>query len=392
MALFSFRHSVKTFSDKRKADTRQAARGQTEAHLRYIMRPSAARAVVRERVPLESIAALGREAEEAAQKRKGRVCERFIVALPVEATAAQREALTRAYGDTITAGKGGFLAAIHDKAGNDIANPHFHLVAFDAHEKTGGRGRPRSVIGMARKGAVERAAKEWADLHNRMMREWGYGEASMISHRSNADRGIDRVPTIHEGPGGRAMARQGKTPTAKAEWRAVDDGHTRAQANRVIRQIIQAKEQADEPADRLGGHDDEGGAQRDIRLDERREGRGRRGGDAGRATPPFAGPARTARWAGDAGVGGRPPFAAPEPAAGDRPAPWGCPPLPGRRHRHGGRLRRVYRELVMLRDSLRARLATVEGRRRPLPFIEKDKGIDEAEHRPRGWLERGWER
>jgi hypothetical protein len=243
MDLFSFRHSVPTFSDRRKADARQAMQGQTEAHLRYITRNAAARVVIRERIAHASLAAIGRQAEAVAQKRKGRVCERFIVALPVEATAAQREALTRAFGEAITGGKAGFVAAIHDKASNDIANPHFHLVAFDAHEKTGGRGRPRSLIGMARKGAVERAAKEWADLHNRMMREWGYGEASMISHRSNADRGIDRVPMIHEGPGGRAMARLGKTPTTKAEWRAVDDGRTRAQANRVIRQIIKRRTQ-----------------------------------------------------------------------------------------------------------------------------------------------------
>ena len=46
----------------------------------------------------------------------------------------------------------------------------------------------------------------------------------------------------------------------------------------------------------------------------------------------------------------------------------------------------------MLRDSLRARLATLEGRRRPLPFIEKDNGIDRPEHRPRGWPEPGRER
>ncbi|WP_299637443.1 hypothetical protein [uncultured Ruegeria sp.] len=48
MALFSFRHSVKTFSPKRTAEARAAKHGQTAATLRFITRPTAARIVLRE--------------------------------------------------------------------------------------------------------------------------------------------------------------------------------------------------------------------------------------------------------------------------------------------------------------------------------------------------------
>lgn len=168
MALFSFRHSVKTFSAKRQTGAREAVLGQTQAHLRYITRTTAARVVLRERLA-GADNTVAEEAEASAAKRGGRVVERFIIALPCEASADQRVALVRAYAEALTNGVAGYIAAIHDQAGNDIANPHFHLVAFDKHIKRGGRGRPRSVLGFARKNAVEGAAALWADTHNALM-------------------------------------------------------------------------------------------------------------------------------------------------------------------------------------------------------------------------------
>lgn len=357
MALFSFRHSVKTFSEKRTAAVRAAQRGQTAAHLRYITRPQAARVVLRERLG-GSDAEAAAEAERAALARKGRVCERFIVALPVEATDDQRQALVRAFAERFTQGIAGYVAAIHDTQGNDRWNPHFHLVAFDAHLRGGGRGRPRSVLGMARKNAVEDAAETWVELHNAMMRGWGYEPASMIDHRSLADRGIERIPTIHEGPAARAMAAKGLAPEAKPAWRGVDAGHTRAEANRVIREINLITEKADEGDDRLGRDDGGHGAQRESGGAERRADRGRGGPGPGSAAPPFVGTRGDQEEpAPDRGASAVPPFAAASPresrAATRSPFPglglgWGV------RRRRG--VRRVFRELILLRDTLRARL------------------------------------
>lgn len=252
MALFSFRHSVKTFSPKRETGAREAVFGQTQAHLRYITRATAARMVLRERVPGPD-RMVAEEAEASAAKRGGRVAERFIIALPCEATADQRVALVRAYSEALTNGEAGFIAAIHDQAGNDIANPHFHLVAFDKHIKGSGRGRPRSVLGFARKDAVEGAAALWANTHNALMESWGYGPQSSISPLSFEAQGIDRLATIHEGATARRMESDGKVPTSKPEWHHIDAGQSRSAANDLIREInALAKGEFYETTDGLG--------------------------------------------------------------------------------------------------------------------------------------------
>ncbi|MRX50177.1 hypothetical protein GI374_06885 [Paracoccus sp. S-4012] len=252
-------------------------------------------------------AEVARVAEDAATKRRGRVAVRFIIALPVEATPEQRVELTRAFAEALTHGTASYVGAIHDKKGNDRSNPHFHLVAFDAFEKSGGRGRPRSVMGMARKGAVEAAAALWARIHNERMTAWGYGASSLISELSNEARGIDRIPTIHEGPGARQMAARGAVPAAKPAWRRIDAGQTRSAANKIICEINQLKEEethGNQP-DGLGSRDD-----RDPH--ERREGRPVCGSDRGRgradarpAAPPFVADGRPDEGADEGRV---PPF------------------------------------------------------------------------------------
>ncbi|KKM82406.1 hypothetical protein LCGC14_1319960 [marine sediment metagenome] len=82
MALFSLRHSVKTFSEKRTDVSREAKLGQTGAHLRYITRPQAARVVLQMRLLDGSRYRTAAKAEDEAQRRRGRVCERFMIALP----------------------------------------------------------------------------------------------------------------------------------------------------------------------------------------------------------------------------------------------------------------------------------------------------------------------
>ncbi len=242
MALFSFRHSTKTFSPKVTRDSRRAKHGQTAAHLRYITRPSVARIVIEGRLPNTPLPQLAKQAENDAAQRKGRVCERFIVALPVEATQGQREALIRAFCEHMTKQQAAYIAALHDQTGNDIKNPHAHIVLFDKHIKTGGRGRPRSIIGMARKSAVENAARDWALQHNRLMTTWGYPPSSMIDHRSFLERNIDKIPTIHEGSGSRAALSAKHPIRPKTEWQHVDQGHSRAEANKIIKDINTYKE------------------------------------------------------------------------------------------------------------------------------------------------------
>ena len=49
--------------------------------------------------------------------------------------------------------------------------------------------------------------KAWADVSNRYLERYGHDER--IDHRSNAARGLDEIPTIHEGVTARALERKG---------------------------------------------------------------------------------------------------------------------------------------------------------------------------------------
>lgn len=360
MALFSFRHTVKTFSEKRTDEARVAELGQTAAHLRYICRPKAARVVIEERLVGGTRRSAATAAEMDAQRRRGRVCERFVVALPVEASDDQREALVRGYADLISHGIAGYVAAIHDQHSNDKNNPHVHFVFFDVQQKGGGRGRPKSTLGFARKHAQESAARQWSEYHNGMMKAWGFGAASMITHLSYADRGIERIPTIHEGAGARATSHSVKK--SKPSWKSVDQGKTRAEANAVIQEINILKGKLDERTNRLGttlGGDE---AQFSCSIEKQRE---------------FSGRSR------EAAAGSRPPFQQNRKNGGDDSSAFGNSKStssakrqgfdaltggqssaflasaysgPDRSFWLGGRVRRVFFELKMLRDTLKARL------------------------------------
>lgn len=340
---------------------------------------------MRERLDQPTDNQQGKAAEQEAFKRKGRACERFIVALPVEASAAQRLEIACAFADALTQKKAGYVLAIHDKAGNDINNPHFHLVAFDEHEKTGGRGRPRSVLGMARKHAIETWAQKWAEIHNRKMRGWGFGPECEISHLSFEKRGIERIAEIHEGPASRAMAVRAKTPGSNPQWKHIDEGSTRADANVIIREINQlTKENENDTGNRLGstdrGHQKQGnGSSTPFRKDSQRGGANHLGNDGPIQNPCQAQP----RASGDqpppwlAGSRNRasvdPSCASPKPR---EKGPFSALPvqpvwLPIRRRR----VRRVFLELIFLRDTLRARLATLGGRHHALPGNKIDEVV-----------------
>ncbi|WIY27387.1 MobA/MobL family protein [Parasedimentitalea psychrophila] len=368
MALFSFRHSVKTFSEKCRSEIRTAQLGQTEAHLAYITRPKATRVVLQERLSGDTRPRSARNAEEAAQKSKGRVCERIMLALPVEVSPEQREALARAFAERLTQGIAGYVVGIHDKHGNDTRNPHAHFVFFDVKEKTGGRGRPKSILGFARKNAIENTAKMWTELHNGMMHKWGFGSDSEISHLSYANRRIDHIPTIHEGTGARATPKTKKMN--KKEWRHIDQGHTRAEANLVIREINELKEnQTNERELRLGTSNGDNSAQRGGGVSKQREFAGSEFRTPAEYERPSHPAKRTKSGHCDTGKNTNPISRQVQAGARCRQGRQSrFPPLARfglARHLRGRRrIRRIYRELIMLRDTLRARLLPNEWQRR----------------------------
>lgn len=138
--------------------------------------------------------------------------------------------LIRGFAEEVTQGRAPWLAAIHDK-GKDEANPHCHLVIHDRDPETGKR-----VIGMSENGSTERLRSLWEDHTNQALTSAGHN--ARVDRRTLEAQGIDRKPTIHEGPRARGMAGRGVAPNsrirtrrngrgAKSRTRSVDSGSVR---------------------------------------------------------------------------------------------------------------------------------------------------------------------
>lgn len=82
------------------------------------------------------------------------------------------------------------------------------LIRADKHPKSTRYGRQNPIS--ERWNSEERLVAwraAWADVANRYLERAGFSER--IDHRSNAERGLDAIPTVHEGPVARALERQG---------------------------------------------------------------------------------------------------------------------------------------------------------------------------------------
>jgi hypothetical protein len=206
MAIFHLTHRTVGRSTQKKAGT-------AGAHIGYITRTSACRAVIAEHIPTAEPGSKGGaarawlDAQEEADRKNARVIDKLEIALPLELDQAQRVELVRAFVQELSGGKAvPFFAAFHDKAGTkDEANPHVHLVIRDRDPATG-KGR---VIGMSEKGSTERAREIWEQICNEALRDLNH--RAQIDRRSLVDQGVtDRKSPGHEGPQARQIEAEGK--------------------------------------------------------------------------------------------------------------------------------------------------------------------------------------
>ncbi len=214
---------------------------------------------------------------------------------------------------------------------------------------------------MARQNAIQDAARAWAELHNQMMCGWAFDDRSLIDHRSFAERGIPAIPSIHEGAGARALASKGLPLTRKPEWARIDEGHSRARTNELIKEINCKLEILDERTIRLG-RDDEGYRKGRSSFGEAlRKDRERRQSALGCSMPPFVRAQRDSAEHNDYARedGSRPPAGAHYHRSASS-----CPTTiapRSRRIRRWGSVRRFFRNLVSLHASLRARELRASG-------------------------------
>lgn len=248
MAIYSLNHSSIGRSTH--------AAGTAGAHVGYITRSGACLSVMAERMPLAEAGERGGEArtwldaQEAADRKNGRVIDKVMLALPRELTAEQQAALVRSFAEEVTLGRAPWLAAIHQ---DHPENPHCHLVIRDKDPETGKR-----VVGLSEKGSTERLREAWEVAANLALEKAGREER--IDRRSLKDQGVEREATIHVGPQAAAMERQGKqidsqtrqvtTPKGNVRdvrWVEIDGGRTRASHNDRVRDRNAARNRARGP-------------------------------------------------------------------------------------------------------------------------------------------------
>ncbi|WP_050385853.1 MobA/MobL family protein [Bradyrhizobium pachyrhizi] len=245
MAIFSLHHSP--IGKSTQAQPYTAA-----AHINYITRKRAMSLMQKARLPGQNPREVAEylKACEDKDRKNARVIDKVMLALPKELNQTERIGLVREFAEHVTQGRAPWLAAFHDK-GKDANNPHCHLVLRDRDPKTGKR-----VIGTSEIGSTERLRESWEKFANRALERAGRSER--IDRRTLADQGIEREPTIHEGPQSQAMDKRGAQPRSQrrrlpnrpgskrrhrhVDYRLIDKGKSRPQENRARRAASQETE------------------------------------------------------------------------------------------------------------------------------------------------------
>ena len=145
-------------------------------------------------------------AAEAAEKRKNStVAREYEIALPRELPADVQENLAREMAARICE-KYGVAAqgSIHRTEGN----PHLHLLTTTRVVTPDGFGAKTRILDDRKTGAAEIVSlkEHWASMCNRELKL--HNSPARVDHRSNAERGLDALPTIHEGTSATALKKR----------------------------------------------------------------------------------------------------------------------------------------------------------------------------------------
>jgi hypothetical protein len=153
-------------------------------------------------------------------RANARVADKFIVSLPREVVdARERASIINDFVARLTDGRANdvpWIAGIHDRPPDDSANPHAHIVISDRDFASGKR-----VWGASELKSTERARQAWELAVNAGL-ERAHSRAR-VSRRSNADRGLERIPQRKVGP--RRGARSRAAIAYNAQIKKTNDEH-----------------------------------------------------------------------------------------------------------------------------------------------------------------------
>ena len=166
-------------------------------------------------------AQLWNAAEGAETRKNSTVAREFVVALPAELSAEDRQALAFDLGRAMVARHGVAVdVCIHapGKEG-DERNHHAHILMTTRRMTREGLTEKTRELDNQRSGEVDHWRQEWARLANAALERAGRSER--IDHRTLEEQGIERQPTVHNGPAITEIQRSGRTSTV-AERRQAD--------------------------------------------------------------------------------------------------------------------------------------------------------------------------
>lgn len=148
-------------------------------------------------------------AAESAEKRKNStVAREYEIALPAELSRESQKQLAREMAEYISKKFGvGLQASLH-KIGTD--NPHVHILSTTREITPEGFGAKTRILDDRKTGAeaIKEMREHWAKICNRELEL--HNKPARVDHRSNKDRKIEAIPTVHEGPSASALARRGR--------------------------------------------------------------------------------------------------------------------------------------------------------------------------------------
>jgi hypothetical protein len=196
------------------------APGTAGAHVRYIAREDACTHLDGAHMPTEPATARAwMDAQERHDRKNARIIDKLRVAIPRELNVAQRVELVRAFVIDVTGGRTPWLAAFH-QTGEDVHNPHAHIIVRDRDFETGKRvlrwsdsPRDRDKLGLP-PNAVAHIRERWEALANEALARADH--AVRIDRRTLEAQGIDRIPTIHIGPQAQHIEREVSPPVSQA--------------------------------------------------------------------------------------------------------------------------------------------------------------------------------
>ena len=181
---------------------------------------------------LRDRAELWNSVERISRRKYSQLAREIEIALPVELPSWRRLELARAFAESFSQIEGvGVDLSIHEKSGN----PHAHLMLTTRRISATGLDK-KAARDLNAKSKIEEWRKRWETMCNEALEQ--AQSAERVSSKSNKDRGINQLPSIHIGVAASAMERRGIETDRGDRNRIIQTINAERRATQLRREII----------------------------------------------------------------------------------------------------------------------------------------------------------